>query len=143
MNWHTIALPTIVVGVIIYHLSQKSIPAKADPFVALSVVYLISFLITVAALIVRGDLKKGAEMFRDQGWIPIVLLGVTAVAIELGYLYAYRTGWKISTTGITVSTFTAGALAVIGILWFKEQLSPLHAVGIALCVAGIVCISLK
>ncbi len=143
MNWHAMALPTIVVGVILYHLSQKSIPKDANPFVALAAAYLIAFSLSVIALWFRGDLKKGAEVFRHQDWRPVMFLGLTAIAIELGYLYAYRTGWKISTTGITTGAFTTSVLAVIGVLWFKEELTLLNATGIGLCIIGIIFINIK
>lgn len=143
MNWHTAALPIIIMGVIVYHLAQKSIPRDANPFVALAAAYLIAFCLSVTALFISGDLRKGTEAFRYQEWLPVLLLGVTAVFIELGFLYAYRTGWKISTTGITVAAFTTSVLAVIGVAWFKEEITMLHAAGIALCLLGIVCINIK
>jgi drug/metabolite transporter (DMT)-like permease len=143
MNWHAAALPVIVIGVIVYHLSQKTIPKDANPFVALAVAYLIAFSLSIITLLLRGDLKKGIEVVRIQNWLPVLFLGLSAVAIELGVLYAYRTGWKISTTGITTGAFTTTALAVIGVLWFKEELTLLQAAGIGLCIAGIVFINLK
>ncbi len=141
MNWHSVALPLIVVGVVGYHLSQKSIPQQANPFVALAAAYLIAFCVSIIALFATADVRKGMELLRNQNWLPVICLGLTAVAIELGFLYAYRTGWKISTTGITASSFTTGALVLIGVFGFKEELSLLQIIGIALCTIGIVCIS--
>ena len=143
MNWHAAALPTIIVGVIVYHLAQKSIPKDANPFVALAAAYLIALCISIAGIVFGGDFKAGKEIFRNQDWRPILFLGLTAVAIELGYLYAYRTGWKISTTGITIGAFTTSVLAIIGVLWYKEELSLLHASGIGLCIIGIALVNMK
>ncbi len=140
MNWHVLALPTIIIGVIIYHLAQKTIPGNANPFVSLAAAYSIALTLSVAALFVRGDFQKGQELFRNQDWRPILFLGLSAIAIELGYLYAYRTGWRISTTGIMTGAFTTTVLAVIGVVWFGEQLTLLHLTGILLCLAGIACI---
>ncbi len=143
MNWHTVALPVIVISVIVYHLSQKSIPAGANPLVAIATAYLIAFTFSVLALLITERMRVGPELVQNQNWIPVICLGLTAIGIELGYLYAYRTGWKISTTGITAGAFTTGALALIGVLWFKEGMTLLHAAGIILCMAGIVCINFK
>ncbi len=140
MNWHVLALPTIIIGVIIYHLAQKTIPGNANPFVTLAAAYSIALTLSVAALFVRGDFQKGQEFFRNQDWRPILFLGLSAIAIELGYLYAYRTGWRISTTGIMTGAFTTTVLAVIGVVWFGEQLTLLHLTGSLLCLAGIACI---
>jgi drug/metabolite transporter (DMT)-like permease len=143
MNWHTIALPVIIIGVILYHLSQKAIPKTADPFIVLAAAYLLAFCMSVAALLFRGGLRKGVEILRDQDWLPVIVLGLTAVAIELGYLYAYRTGWKISTTGITIGAVTSSVLAIIGVLWFKEEVTLLNAAGIGFCIVGIVFVNMK
>ncbi len=143
MNWHTVALPLIVISVIVYHLSQKSIPAGANPFVALAGAYLIAFSLSVITLLVTGEIRRGSELLRGQSWTPVICLGLAAIGIELGYLYAYRTGWKISTTGITAGAFTTGALALVGVLWFKEEMTGLNAAGIALCIAGIMCINIS
>jgi drug/metabolite transporter (DMT)-like permease len=143
MNWHTLSLPLIVVGVVVYHLSQKTIPKDANPLVAIAAAYLIAFCICIGTLVTSGEIKKGTELLRNQNWLPVLCLGLTAIAIELGYLYAYRTGWRISTTGITTGAITASVLAVVGVLCFKEHLTLLQLAGIVLCFVGVFCISTK
>lgn len=143
MNWHTVALPLIVAGVVVYHVSQKTIPRDANPLVAIATAYLIAFCISLVTLFANGDLRRGTEILRNQNWLPVLFLGLTTVAIELGFLYAYRTGWKISTTGITTGAFTTSILAIIGLLWFKEELALRHVIGIVLCIGGIICINTK
>jgi drug/metabolite transporter (DMT)-like permease len=143
MNWHIISLPLIVIGVVVYHLSQKAIPKDANPLITFAGVYLIAFSMCIIALVTNGDLRKWTELLRIQNWLPVLLLGLTALAIELGFLYAYRTGWRISTTGITTGAITASMLAIIGVLWFKEELTLLQLGGIVLCIVGVVCINTK
>jgi multidrug transporter EmrE-like cation transporter len=63
--------------------------------------------------------------------------------IELGFLYAYRTGWKISTASIIAGSFTAVALALIGVLWYKEEITPVNIAGIILSTVGVALVSLK
>ena len=143
MNWQTLSLPLIIVSVLVYHLSQKSIPRDANPIIAIALAYLIAIGAGIAVLMATGEIRKGSELFRAQSWIPIVLLGLSCIGIELGFLYAYRAGWKISTTGITTVPFVTVSLALIGVLWFKEELSTLNMIGIALCVIGVVCINVR
>jgi len=143
MNWHAAALPTIVIGVIVYHLSQKAIPKDANPFVTLAAAYLLALCISIIGIVVTGEIRDGKEILRNQDWRPILFLGLTAVAIELGYLYAYRTGWKISTTGITIGAFTTSVLAIIGVLWYKEELTLIQVSGIGLCTIGIALVNFK
>jgi len=143
MNWHTLSLPVIVACVVLYHVVQKNIPRDANPLVTFASAYLMASAVCIAFLLATGEIRRGADLLRGQNWILIVLLGVSAIGVELGVLYAYRTGWKISTTSITTGTFTAISLALIGVLWFKEELTAINVVGIALCVIGVICVNMK
>jgi multidrug transporter EmrE-like cation transporter len=63
--------------------------------------------------------------------------------VELGFLYAYRLGWKISTTSIITGSFTTIALALIGVLWYREELTLINIVGIVLSSVGVILINYK
>ena len=143
MNWHTLSLPLIIVSALIYHLSQKSIPKEASPLIVILSAYGVAIMTCLALLLATGEIKRGAELLHNQNWVLVVLIGLTAVGVELGFLYAYRTGWNISTASITIGAFTTTSLALIGTLWFKEQLTPLNIVGMVLCLVGVICINTK
>ncbi len=66
MNWYLLALPLIVVSVMAFHLSQKSIPLQADPFVVLAAAYLVVSYISIIRLSVTGDFRKEVELIRNQ-----------------------------------------------------------------------------
>jgi drug/metabolite transporter (DMT)-like permease len=143
MNWHSAVLPMVVIAIVVYQLTQKGIPNDSNPFATLAAVYLVSFCISIGALVFKGNLRSATEELRYHSWLPVLLLGVTRVVIELGYLLAYRTGWKISTTVITTGAFTTSMLAIIGILWFKEEVTVLRVSGICLCIIGVIFINNK
>lgn len=63
--------------------------------------------------------------------------GVAIVGIELGFVVAYRAGWRISVASLIANVATALLLVGIGLLFFREHLSGSSAVGIALCIAGL------
>ena len=141
MNWHVVSPPLIVASVLLYHLAQKNMPKDANPLVAFAVAYVVAITVCFAVLLATGDIRKGPELLRNQNWLPVVLLGISAIGVELGFLYAYRTGWNISTTAVTTGAFITISLAIIGVFWFKEQLSVLNVVGIGLCLVGVFCIN--
>lgn len=143
MNWRVLSLPLIVVGVLVYHLAQKSMPKDLNPLAAFTVAYAIAFVICLAVLSASGEIKTTLEQIRGQDLLPILFLGLSLVPVELGFLYAYRTGWRISTTSITTGPFIAISLALIGALWYKEQLSVTNMIGIGLSVAGVVCANMR
>jgi len=143
MNWFNISIPVIIIGVLLYNVSQKSIPQNANALVAIASAYLIAFVSCIVALFFNGEFKKGTSFFSGQKWLPIILLGFSIIMIELGYLYAYRTGWKISTTSIIAGSFTTVALALIGILLYKEELTFINIIGIVLSLVGVILINYK
>ena len=143
MNWYTISLPLIIVGVLLYSVSQKSIPKDANGLVAIASAYFIALVSCVVVLFFTGEFKKSVSLFNHQKLLPVVFLGFAILMIELGFLYAYRTGWKISTASIITGAFTAVALALIGVLWYKEDLTIINIVGIVLSLIGVILINYK
>ncbi len=125
---------------LLYHFSQKSIPKDANALVVFSAAYVVAVGLCVALLFATGEFKKGQELLRNQNWLVVALLGISAIAVEFGYLYAYRTGWRISMTSVTTGAFVTSSLAIIGVLWFKEHLTPLNIVGVFLCLVGVICV---
>jgi len=88
-------------------------------------------------------MKKELALFREQKWLPIILLGLSPPMVEFGFVFIYRFGWKISTTAIITNSLTMIGLALIGVLWYKEELSLIDMVGIGLGVVGITCVNIK
>jgi drug/metabolite transporter (DMT)-like permease len=93
-------LAMVVVGNVVYHLGQKSVPKGAHPR-------------------------------------SVALVGVGIVAIEVGFLLAYRLGWEISAASLTASTAIAAILLPIGVFAFREAWSAPRLLGLGLCVAGL------
>jgi len=143
MNWHTIALPLVVISVLLYHVTQKNIPQDTNPLIVVAAAYFFAICICLAGFFFTGESKRLTDIVRGQNWLVVALLGIAAIGIELGFLYAYRTGWKVSTTATTTGTFITIALAFVGVLWFKETLTVVNVIGIMLCILGVIFINLK
>jgi multidrug transporter EmrE-like cation transporter len=67
---------------------------------------------------------------------PTGLLALAVVGIEIGYLLAYQSGWKIGVTFAVTSVATVTVLALVGAAWFAEHLDGRRVLGIALALAG-------
>ena len=132
--WGSIAL--VVAGNIAYHLGMRGVSRTVHPLVPLVVLFSTAALTALAAwpLVARGT-TLAAEV-RKLNWTPFVV-GVAIVGIELGFLLAYRAGWKISTAPVTANLIVAVTLALIGLLVFHESFTPLRAFGLVLCLAGL------
>jgi drug/metabolite transporter (DMT)-like permease len=141
LYWAGFAL--IVVSVVSYNIAQKFVPSNLNPFALLTVVYGISGLVCfVAALFSSGkpEFTAISSAFTGTNW-TIWLLALAVVGIEVGYVVAFRAGWKASLLAITVQATALLALAPIGVLFFKEKLSTLNWFGLALCLLGLVLVT--
>ena len=67
---------------------------------------------------------------------PTGLLALAVVGIEIGYLLAYRSGWKIGVTFAVTSVATVTVLALVGVALFAEHLDGRRVLGLVLALAG-------
>jgi drug/metabolite transporter (DMT)-like permease len=130
-------IAVVVLSTVLYHVAQKSIPPEAPPLLSLLVSYGVAIAGTLALLPffpVRAPLSRA---FRQLNWASAAI-GLTIVGVELGFLLAYRAGWRVS-VGAAVSNAAVAALLVpVGLIFFGERLSGLNVFGLLLCVAGLV-----
>jgi uncharacterized membrane protein len=64
-------------------------------------------------------------------------MGIGAAAIEVGFMLAYRMGWKISLAAIATNVAATAVLIPIGLLVFREHLSTRNILGVVFCVLGL------
>jgi multidrug transporter EmrE-like cation transporter len=131
-----------IISNVLYHLFQKLIPQGANPGVTLALTYATAFLACAFYLVIFPPAGGLVTALKQTNWTSAAL-GLSIIGLEFGFLVAYRSGWNISVAGIVSATGVALILIPIGILGFKEKLSPLNAFGIVLCLAGLILINLK
>jgi multidrug transporter EmrE-like cation transporter len=128
---------------LLYNVLMKLTPSGANPALALTVSYLIALGLSSTVLWVFFPLQTTLrEAFQQLNWTS-VSVGVVIVGIELGFLLAYRTGWKISLLQIIVSATVTLLLIPVGLMAFKEKVSWVNVVGVALCLAGLILVNLR
>lgn len=132
----------IVASNIVYQISSKSVPGKANPFSSLIITYLTAALMSIIAFNLYKADKGFFQSFKDLNWTSIAL-GVAIVGLEFGYITAYRVGWNISVGSLVANISLALLLIPIGILFFKEGFGPNKILGIALCILGLIFINKK
>jgi uncharacterized membrane protein len=132
-------LPLIlaVAGMLFYHLGQKSIPKGINPFYAMIVAYAAGIIVlAVCALTLPGN-KSFISSLKESNW-AVLLVGAGAAGIELGFLLAYRSGWRISVAAVAANVAVTLLLVPIGIVIFKDHLSVRNVLGLIFCVLGLV-----
>jgi uncharacterized membrane protein len=126
-----------VAGMVLYHLSQKAVPPGVNPFLVIVLAYLVGIALCVACAFAYPGKKNLIESVKLSNW-AVFTLGAAAALIELGFLLAYRAGWKISTAAVATNAAAAIALIPIGILVFKDHLSWRNVIGLVFCIFGLV-----
>jgi len=129
-----------VVGGVLYHVSQKSVPKQVSPFAAITIAYAVGIICCLLAPLFVSSERPLFESWRAVNW-AVWLLGISAVVIEISILLAYRAGWNISMTSVVINISVALVLLPIGLLIFKEELSWSNAAGIACCLLGLYLLS--
>lgn len=136
--WATLALT--IAGNVLYHLSQKSIPVNVHPVVSIVASYLTAIVLSIALLIAFPLRDPLMTELKRLNWATIAV-GLSIVAVEVGFLLAYRAGWRVSIASVTANVTVALILLPTGVLMFHEKLSPANVIGLLFCVAGLVLVA--
>lgn len=129
-------------GSILYHIAQKSLPRTTNPLITMMLAYVVGILLFVVCMVFYQDQRSFLYSVRESNW-AVVVVGVGAASIEIGFLLAYRAGWNISIAPVTSSVVVALLLIPVGILGFKEHLSVGNVIGIVFCVVGLILVTNK
>jgi uncharacterized membrane protein len=134
----TFYLPLVVAvtGMLFYHLAQKSIPKGINPFFATMIAYATGILVCAVCAFAFPGNKSLVASVRESNW-AVYTMGAAAAAIEVGFLLAYRNGWRLSIAAVATNVAVTVMLVPIGIIIFKDQLSLRNIVGLVFCVLGL------
>ena len=133
----------IVLGLVVYQVSQKSTNQDANPFLVVIMAYLIGITACIGGyfLLPKQDTAI-VPMMKTVVWSALGI-GLGAAAIEIGFMLAYRGGWNLSLLPISVNVCGAGLLILIGMIAFRESLTIEKVIGLLLCIGGLVLITVR
>ena len=89
----------VVLSNVMYQICTKSAPNEMNPFAFLTITYLVG---AMASVILFFALNRDANLIKEYhhaNWTPFVL-GLVIVGLEVGWIYAYKAGWQVSTNVI-------------------------------------------
>lgn len=125
-----------VLSNVFYQICAKSVPEKMNPLASLTITYAVG---AVASLILYYALNKGGNIWQEYqktNWAPF-LLGIVVVGLEVGFIYAYKAGWPVSTAQIVQAAVLAVILIFVGYLLYKEAITWNKLLGIVVCLIGL------
>lgn len=134
------SIAVAVGGNLLYHVSQKSIPSSAPPLLSLLVTYGVALLVTGFLVPFFPAQPPFREGLRRLNWASAAV-GLAIVGVELGFLLAYRAGWRMSVGSVAVNVVVALLLIPAGVVLFRERLTASNVAGLLLCLAGLLLIA--
>ena len=129
-------LALVVLSNIVYQFCAKSVPEGMDPLASLTVTYLVGAAASAALYFLLHRDGNLLQEYSRVNWAP-VLLGIVIVGLEVGYIYAYKAGWPVSTAATVQSAFLAVALLMAGFLVYREPITWTKAAGVIVCLLGL------
>ncbi len=134
------AIGLTVVSNVLYHVFLKVTPATVNPILSLVVTYLTAAAATTAIYFLSPDKASLTAGLKELNWASYAL-GLAIVGLEVGFMLAYRAGWNITLAGLVSSTTVSLLLIPVGLLFFRESLSAVNGLGIALCLVGLILVN--
>ena len=132
----------VVISNTVYQICAKSVPEGMNPMASLTVTYLVGAAASCILFFVLNPEGSLAAEYRKLNWAPFVL-GLVIVGLEVGFIYAYKAGWPVSTASVVQSAFLAVLLVIVGVILYKEQVRWNVILGIVICLVGLGFINLK
>ena len=126
----------VVFSNIIYQICAKGVPKDMDAMASMTITYLVGAVCSAIMFFVMNKNGNLLQEYVKMNWAPI-FLGVSVVGLEVGFIYAYKNGWAVSTASIVQSAFLAAALLFVGALLYHETISISKIIGVGFCLVGL------
>ena len=105
----------IVFSNTLYQICAKGIPAQMNTYASMTVTYAVA----------------------------TVVLGIVITGLEIGFIFAYKAGWKVSTLATLSNALLAVILVFVGRIGYHEAISWSKILGVAICLVGLYFINRK
>ena len=128
------SMALVIASLVAYQLAQRSVSARGNAWAPLLAAYVLGAAICGAALLVSS--RSALAEVRGLTWGSL-LLGLSVVGIEFGYLHAHRAGWDLASVGLVGSAGGALALALISVMVLDQTFTTRQGIGIGLCLIGL------
>ncbi len=129
----------VIAANVFYHIASKGIPAAQNPFMGLIVNYFTALAASVVLFFTTPHQNFFTEFSRSN-W-ACVLMGLSVIGLEVGFIMIYRAGGEISTASLIANVLLAVVMLGIGIYFYGESFSAKKIFGAVLCLIGIIFIS--
>ena len=135
-----ISLCMILFSGVVYQICSRGIPRGMNQYASLILIYSSAL---VVSIILFYTLGKGGDSSGFMGQIkqtnlsPFVL-GIVITLYELGFILAYRYGFKSSELSVINAVLLMVLMVVVGMTLYQETINWKTVFGMALAITGII-----
>ncbi len=129
-------------GLASLHLLLKIVPAGANSGATLVVAYLVASLACLAAYPLLTPSTPFDVAFATVPWHALAM-GVAIACCEIGVLLAYRAGWPVGSTGVSISAAMTIILLPVGVIVFGEALTFARIAGVLMTLGGLYLLTMR
>lgn len=126
----------VVLSNIVYQICAKEVPKDMDAMASMTITYIVGAICSAIMFFVMNKQGNLLQEYSKMNWAPI-FLGLSVVGLEVGFIYAYKNGWAVSTASIVQSAFLAVALLIVGAWLYHETITINKIVGVGFCLMGL------
>lgn len=135
-------LGLVVLSNVIYQICAKSVPDGMNPLASLTITYAVGAIVSLG-LYYSFNRSAGILIeYSKLNWAPLVL-GIVIVGLEVGFIYAYKAGWPVSTAHTVQAAIVAVMLIFVGYALYKEPITWNKIAGIIACLIGLGLVNMK
>ena len=132
----------VVLSNTFYNICTKSTPSNVNAFGTLMLTYITAAVLTGIIFLFLVKPENAIVELSKVNWTSIVL-GIAIVGLELGYIFMYRSGWKVSSGALVANICLAIALLFVGAILYGENINVNQVLGIFICIAGLFLINMS
>ena len=132
----------VVLSNTFYNICTKSTPSNVNAFGTLMLTYITAAILTGVIFLFLVKPENAIVELSKVNWTSIVL-GIAIVGLELGYIFMYRSGWKVSSGALVANICLAIALLFVGAILYGENITVKQVFGIFICIAGLFLINMS
>lgn len=134
-------LAMVVLSNTFYHFISKKTPSNSNALLSLAVTYSVAAIFTFVMFIIGNHGSTITAELKKLNWTSFAL-GVVIVGLELGWLLAYRAGGDVSKAPLIANCTLAIVLVFVGLVFFKETISAKEIIGMLICMAGMIIVTI-
>ena len=132
----------VVLSNTFYNICTKSTPSNVNAFGTLMLTYITAAILAGVIFLFLVKPENAIFELSKVNWTSIVL-GIAIVGLELGYIFMYRAGWKVSSGALVANICLAIALIFVGAILYGENITVKQVLGIFICIVGLFLINLS